>query len=48
MRYAFGEWFGYLDRRGEPTHLSKGGRWKSFFHLPRCLLVAADQMRDCR
>lgn len=32
------EWFGYLDRRGEPTHLLKGGAWKGFFHLPRALL----------
>ncbi len=31
------EWFGYLDRRGEPTHLLKGGAWKGFFHLPRAL-----------
>jgi len=34
----FGEWFGYLDRRGEPTHQLKGGEWKGFFHLPRALL----------
>jgi len=33
-----GEWFGYLDRRGEPTHTLKGGEWKGFFHLPRALL----------
>jgi N-acylglucosamine 2-epimerase len=46
QRYAFahlhddsaGEWFGYLDRRGEPTHQLKGGEWKGFFHLPRALL----------
>lgn len=35
------EWFGYLDRRGEPTHLLKGGAWKGFFHLPRALLYCA-------
>jgi len=35
----YGEWFGYLNRRGEPTHMLKGGKWKSFFHLPRCLLL---------
>lgn len=34
----YGEWFGYLDRRGEPTHPLKGGAWKGFFHLPRALL----------
>jgi len=37
----FGEWFGYLNRRGEPTHLLKGGKWKSFFHLPRALLMCS-------
>jgi N-acylglucosamine 2-epimerase len=35
-----GEWFGYLDRRGEPTHTLKGGAWKGFFHLPRALLYS--------
>jgi N-acylglucosamine 2-epimerase len=34
----YGEWFGYLNRRGETTHLLKGGRWKTFFHLPRALM----------
>ena len=34
----FGEWYGYLNRRGEPTHQLKGGKWKTFFHLPRCLV----------
>ncbi len=34
------EWFGYLDRRGEPTHTLKGGAWKGFFHLPRALLYS--------
>lgn len=36
---AYGEWFGYLDRYGKPTHFLKGGKWKGFFHLPRMLLV---------
>jgi N-acylglucosamine 2-epimerase len=40
----YGEWFGYLNRRGEATHLLKGGKWKTFFHLPRFLLEGADQM----
>ncbi len=39
------EWFGYLNRRGEPTHLLKGGKWKTMFHLPRCLFIASRQMR---
>jgi len=33
-----GEWFGYLDRRGEVALSLKGGKWKGFFHIPRALL----------
>ncbi len=32
------EWFGYLDRRGEPLLTLKGGKWKGCFHVPRGLL----------
>jgi N-acylglucosamine 2-epimerase len=38
---ACGEWYGYLDREGRPTHQLKGGEWKGFFHLPRALLYCA-------
>lgn len=38
-----GEWYGYLNRRGKPTHLLKGGKWKTFFHLPRCLVKCVEQ-----
>jgi N-acylglucosamine 2-epimerase len=31
----FGEWFGYLNRRGEVLLPLKGGKWKGCFHLPR-------------
>ena len=41
----YGEWFAYCDRRGELTHTLKGGKWKTFFHVPRCLLFAANRMR---
>jgi N-acylglucosamine 2-epimerase len=41
-----GEWFGYLNRRGEPTHMLKGGPWKTFFHLPRALLECIEQMEQ--
>jgi N-acylglucosamine 2-epimerase len=41
----YGEWFGYLNRRGEPTHNLKGGKWKTFFHLPRCLLLCIEQIQ---
>jgi len=34
----FGEWFGYLNRRGEVLLPLKGGKWKGCFHVPRGLL----------
>lgn len=36
-----GEWLGYLDRQGRPTHWLKGGEYKGFFHVPRALLYCA-------
>jgi N-acylglucosamine 2-epimerase len=33
----FGEWFGYLNRRGEVLLSLKGGKWKGCFHIPRSL-----------
>jgi N-acylglucosamine 2-epimerase len=41
-----GEWYAYLNRRGEVTHTLKGGRWKCFFHLPRCLLFGTRLLRE--
>ncbi len=38
----YGEWFGYLDRSGEPALSLKGGKWKGMFHLPRALLYWID------
>jgi N-acylglucosamine 2-epimerase len=35
----FGEWFGYLDRRGERTHSYKGAAYKGCFHVPRALYL---------
>ena len=35
----YGEWYGYLDRQGNPAFGLKGGKWKGFFHLPRMLMV---------
>jgi len=32
-----GEWFGYLNRQGEPLLTLKGGKWKGCFHVPRGL-----------
>lgn len=34
-----GEWFGYLNRRGEVLLPLKGGKWKGCFHVPRALLM---------
>ena len=42
----YGEWFGYLDRQGKPSILLKGGKWKTFFHLPRCLMKSSTLMRE--
>lgn len=33
----YGEWFGYLDRRGEVLLDLKGSKWKGCFHVPRAL-----------
>lgn len=33
----YGEWYGYLDRNGEPAWDVKATGWKGFFHLPRGL-----------
>ena len=33
----FPEWFGYLNRQGEPLLELKGGKWKGCFHVPRGL-----------
>ena len=32
-----GEWFGYLNRQGEPHLTLKGGQWKGCFHVPRAM-----------
>jgi len=39
------EWFAYLNRAGIPTHTLKGGKWKTFFHLPRALYFCIGEMR---
>ena len=33
-----GEWYGYLNRKGEVLSKAKGGKWKGCFHVPRGLL----------
>lgn len=39
-----GEWFGYLDRQGRPTHTCKGGNYKGCFHVPRALLMIVQEI----
>ncbi|XP_012675569.1 N-acylglucosamine 2-epimerase [Clupea harengus] len=34
-----GEWFGYLNQQGNVTLDFKGGPFKGFFHVPRCLYM---------
>ncbi|KAK6175077.1 hypothetical protein SNE40_013613 [Patella caerulea] len=34
-----GDWFGYLNRRGEVTHSFKGGPWKGCFHAIRYQII---------
>jgi N-acylglucosamine 2-epimerase len=40
---AQGEWFGYLNRRGEVLLNLKGGKWKGCFHVPRALYLCWQQ-----
>ncbi|AFY45115.1 AGE family epimerase/isomerase [Nostoc sp. PCC 7107] len=39
----YGEWFGYLNRRGEVLLNLKGGKWKGCFHIPRALYLCWQQ-----
>jgi len=40
----FGEWFGYLNRRGEVLLPLKGGKWKGCFHVPRAMLICMKEL----
>lgn len=42
----YGEWFGYLNRRGEVLLPLKGGKWKGCFHIPRGLLQVWKTLED--
>ena len=39
-----GEWFGYCDRAGKPTHMLKGNSYKGCFHVPRALLFSVQRI----
>jgi N-acylglucosamine 2-epimerase len=41
-----GEWYGYLDRRGEVTHRFKGGPYKCAFHVPRALWLCWRKLQE--
>lgn len=41
-----GEWFGYLNRRGEVLLPLKGGKWKGCFHVPRALYQVWKTLED--
>ena len=41
-----GEWFGYLNRRGEVLSRAKGGKWKGCFHIPRALYQVSTTFSD--
>lgn len=41
-----GEWFGYLDRAGQPTTELKGNMWKGPFHLPRMMWYCARLLEE--
>jgi N-acylglucosamine 2-epimerase len=41
-----GEWFGYLNRRGEVLLNLKGGKWKGCFHVPRGMLYCSEIFRQ--
>ncbi|MBS1604704.1 MAG: AGE family epimerase/isomerase [Bacteroidetes bacterium] len=41
----YGEWFGYLNRRGEVLTSAKGGKWKGCFHIPRALYQVWNTLR---
>jgi N-acylglucosamine 2-epimerase len=43
-----GEWFGYLNRRGEVLLNLKGGKWKGCFHVPRAMYLCWQQFEPLR
>jgi N-acylglucosamine 2-epimerase len=43
----YGEWWGYLNRRGEVLLPLKGGKWKGCFHLPRSLYLCLKEFQRC-
>jgi N-acylglucosamine 2-epimerase len=44
----YGEWFGYLNRRGEVLLPLKGGKWKGCFHIPRALFQVGKTLQSLK
>ncbi len=44
----YGEWYGYLNRKGEPLLTLKGGKWKGCFHVPRALFKVYTALEELR
>ena len=42
----FGEWYAYLNRRGEVLLPLKGGKWKCCFHVPRALFQVSKAFKS--
>ncbi len=40
----YGEWYGYLNRAGDPLLPLKGGKWKGCFHVPRGLYLCMREL----
>lgn len=44
----YGEWYGYLNRQGEPLLSLKGGKWKGCFHVPRALFKVYTTLEEVK
>lgn len=41
----YGEWYGYLNRKGDVLLPLKGGKWKGCFHVPRALFQCGQTLQ---
>ncbi|NLJ64753.1 MAG: AGE family epimerase/isomerase [Christensenellaceae bacterium] len=42
----YGEWYGYLDKYGNPEFTVKGSKFKTYYHLPRTLMCCERWLND--
>ncbi|MBN8665672.1 MAG: AGE family epimerase/isomerase [Chitinophagales bacterium] len=42
----YGEWFGYLNRKGDVLLPLKGGKWKGCFHIPRAMYQVSETLKQ--